>query len=37
MPRLIAGLVMFPLLGTVANLAGVLGGAVVTSAFDIGF
>lgn len=35
-PRLIAGLVMFPLLGTVANLAGVLGGAVVASAFDIG-
>ncbi len=34
-PRLLAGLVMFPILGTVANFAGVLGGWVVASAFGI--
>lgn len=34
-PRLLAGLAMFPLLATVANLSGVLGGWVVASAFEI--
>ncbi len=34
-PRLLAGLIMFPLLCTVANFAGVLGGWVVADAFGI--
>lgn len=34
-PRLIAGLLMFPLLGAIANFAGVLGGGVVATAFEI--